>query len=253
MTLAALGIEAKTDGVEKSTDQLDRLAGAAGKAETATDKLAPASRRAGDGAKKLGDDAKTAEGSLGKMASGAGRVVGALAAMALAAVSVAGLFSLVRRGADDMDAVAKSARRVEGTVTGFRAMELAAGEAGVAVSTLADAVQSMDREISKGSVGAADALKALGLTAKSFVGLDVDAKLALVSDQIKKMGISSGQTSAALQGFGIRNKEMILAVQGGGDAFREARKDIEDYGLGISSIQTDVIEEANDRIGRLLY
>lgn len=265
MTLAALGIEAKTDGVDKATDQLDRLAGAAGGAEKATDRLrdssgrfvkagndaAGAAGKAAEGVKGLGGEARTTEGALAKMAGALGTTTGALARFIAGTVTFGAFALLVRKGADDMDAVAKSARRVEGTVTGFRAMELAAGEAGVAVSTLADAVQSMDREISKGSVGAADALKALGLTAKSFVGLDVDAKLALVSDQIKKMGLSSGQTSAALQGFGIRNKEMILAVQGGGDAFRDARKDIEDYGLGISSIQTDVIEEANDRIGRL--
>ena len=52
--LAALGIKATVDGVEKATDQLDRLAGAAGKAENATDKLAPSAKNAGDGVKGLG-------------------------------------------------------------------------------------------------------------------------------------------------------------------------------------------------------
>ena len=58
MTLAALGIEAKTDGVEKATDQLDRLAGAAGGAEKATDRLRDASGRF----VKSGNDAAGAAG-----------------------------------------------------------------------------------------------------------------------------------------------------------------------------------------------
>jgi hypothetical protein len=44
---------------------------------------------------------------------------------------------------------------------------------------------------------------------------------------------------------------MVLLLQGGGDAIRQARKDVEDYGLALSGPVVSSIEEANDRIGRL--
>ena len=251
MTLAALGIEAKTDGVEKSTDQLDRLAGAAGKAETATDKLAPSSRKAGESVKGLGGEARTAEGALAKMAGSLGSVIGKFAAMAAAAVSVGALFALARKGANDIDDAAKAARRLGASILGFRALELAAGEAGVSVSSLADAVQTMDRELARGSANAVSALSKIGLTVKDIVGLDADQKIALIGDKIKEFGLSSGQASAMLQDFGIRNKEFLLAVTDGGNALRAARADIDDYGLAISQVDSDRIETANDAIGRL--
>lgn len=155
------------------------------------------------------------------------------------------------KGAADIDKVAKSARRVNSSIGGFRALEMAAGEAGVDVATLADAVQTMDRELAKGSKNAAGSLGQIGLAAADLDGLEADQKLALISDRIKELGLSSGQASAVLQGLGIRNKEMLLAVMSGGDAFRNARADVEDYGLALSSVDSDRIEVANDAIGRL--
>jgi len=98
--LAALGIKATVDGVDKATDQLTRLTGAAGKAETATDKLAPSAKNAGDGVKRMGDDAKTAEGSLSRLSGGIGTVVGKLAAMASAALSVGAYIKLADSWSD---------------------------------------------------------------------------------------------------------------------------------------------------------
>ncbi|NEX45183.1 phage tail tape measure protein [Pseudotabrizicola algicola] len=178
------------------------------------------------------------------------KAVGAMMAAATAAFGAA-LSAAAIKGANDIDKVAKSARRVESSIGGFRALEMAAGEAGVGVETLADAVQTMDREIAKGSKGAVDSLRKIGLAASDLAGLDADQKLALIADGIKTMGLSSGEASAVLQGLGIRNKEMLLAVMQGGDAFRKARADVQDYGLALSSVQSDKIEAANDAIGRL--
>lgn len=178
------------------------------------------------------------------------KAVGAMMAAASLAFGTA-LSAAAIKGANDIDKVAKSARRVESSIGGFRALEMAAGEAGVGVDTLADSVQTMDREIAKGSKSAAASLRTIGLEAKDLAGLEADQKLALVADGIKKMGLSSGQASAVLQGLGIRNKEMLLAVMSGGDVFRNARSDVESYGLALSSVQSDKIEAANDAIGRL--
>lgn len=174
--------------------------------------------------------------------------------MAVAAVASAlgvALSGLAMRGAADIDKAAKAARRLGASVGGYRALELAAGEAGVSLSTLTDAVQTMDREVARGSKNAVGALGKLGLAVADLDGLDADQKLALISDRVAEMGLSTGEASALLQDLGIRNREMLLAVLAGGDAFRSARADIEDYGLALSQVDSEKIELANDRIGRL--
>lgn len=173
-------------------------------------------------------------------------VVASAAAAMGAALSAAAI-----KGAQDIDRAAKAARRIDSSIGGFRALELAAGEAGVSVSMLADSVQTMDREIAKGSKSAGEALKRLGLNAKSLQGLDADQKIAKIADAIQDMGLSTAQASVVLQQLGVRNREMVLAIMGGGGALRDARRDIESYGLAISKIDSDRIEKANDQIGRL--
>jgi len=174
-----------------------------------------------------------------------------LAVAGVAAAFGAAISTAALKGAADVDRAAKAARRLGSSIGGYRALEMAAGEAGVSVSTLADAVQTMDREVSRGSKSATAALDKLGISASVLAGMDADQKLALVSDRVKELGLSTGQASVLLQDLGIRNREMLLAVMAGGDAFRDARRDVEDYGLAIGRTDSEAIELANDRIGRL--
>lgn len=178
-------------------------------------------------------------------------MIRAFAAPLAAMATLAGAFKLIGDGTTEIDRVAKSARRLGTSISGFRAMELAAGEAGVSLSSLTDSVQTMDREIARGSTNAVAALTRLGLSARDLEGLDADQKLALIADRIKGLGLSTGETSALLQDLGVRNRETVLALLSGGDAFRSARSDIEDYGLAVSDVDASAIEAANDAIGRL--
>ena len=193
--------------------------------------------------------------------SGARRVQNPLNAMRNSFLAVAGaaialgtaISAAALKGAADLDKTAKAARRLGASVGGFRALELAAGEAGVSVETLADGMQTLDREVAKGGKAASEALGQLGLAAADLDNLDADEKLALIADRIKALGLTTGEASAVLQGFGIRNREMVLAVIGGGDALRKAREDLLDYGLAGERLDrmAPAIEAANDAIGRL--
>jgi tape measure domain-containing protein len=100
--LAALGLKADSSGVVKATGDLDKLAGAATRAEDAADGLAkgtdrlrdasgkfiPKAQQAGDAVKKVGDEARTTSGSLDRMASLAGAAAASLVAMAATALSI---------------------------------------------------------------------------------------------------------------------------------------------------------------------
>ena len=165
---------------------------------------------------------------------------GAIAAAALA-------------GARQIDEAAKSARRLDASIGAFRALELAAGEAGVSLSGLTNDIQTMNRELSTiGTSGNGQrALDALGLSIGDLEGLDADEKLAVIADQVKALGLSAGETTAVLRDLGVRNREMALLVLGGGDAIRAARTDVQEYGLAISAVDASRIEVANDQLGRL--
>ena len=190
---------------------------------------------------------------------GAKRVQQPLAAMRQQFLMVAGaaaglgtaLGGFALRAAQDIDKVAKSARRIDATVAGYRALEMAADDAGANISSLADDVQTMNREIAKNSKGAQEALKSLGITAAELGSLDADQKIALIADRVKALGLDSGQASVLLQKLGVRNREMALLVLGGGDALRQARIDVEEYGLALSDIDAAKIEAANDEIAGL--
>jgi len=174
-----------------------------------------------------------------------------LAVAGVAAAFGAAISSAAMAGARETDRVAKAARRLDASVTGYRAVELAAQEAGVGIAGLADAAQTMDREVARGSAGAQRSMSRLSLTAADLAGLDVDERLAMVADRVKDLGLSAGEATALLADLGVRNREMVLLLMQGGDAMRQARQDIREYGLGLSQIDARQIETANDQLGRL--
>lgn len=176
-----------------------------------------------------------------------------VAVTAAATAMGAGLSAAALAGARQIDEAAKAARRLDGTIGGFRALEISASEAGVSLSGLTNDIQTMNRELASiGTTGnGARALSSLGLQISDLENLDADEKLARIADRFEALGLSAGQTTAILRDLGVRNREMALLVLQGGEAIRTARKDVRDYGLEISSVDASSIERANDQIGRL--
>ncbi len=172
---------------------------------------------------------------------------------AIGAAAFAGIGAAAMKGASDIDASAKAARRLGSSIGGLEALKLAASEAGVPVSALPNELQNINRELANiGTSGNADrALERLGISAADLVKLDADEKIAVMADRVKALGMSSGQATALLRDLGVRSREMVLLFQGGGDAIRQARQDVEDYGLALGGSAVAAVEQANDRIGRL--
>jgi hypothetical protein len=178
-----------------------------------------------------------------------------LAVAAVAAAAGAAITAAALAGARDIDKAAKAARRLDASIGGFRALELAADEAGVNLSSLTNDIQTMNREIASiGTTGNGKrALDSLGLSIDDLAGKDADERLAIIADQVKALGLSSGQTTAILRDLGVRNREMVLLVAQGGDVIRKARQDMVDYGLAGQSVDdmAPAMERANDAMSRL--
>jgi len=178
----------------------------------------------------------------------------AVAAFGAAAVTaaVAATAALVRAGLQSADAQVKLARSLDGTITGLQALDRAANRAGVSSGELESALtrlnQNLGRAMSEGGP-AADALERLGLNARELAGMDVDERMAAIADQIKAMGLNSQETAAILRDLGIRQASVVNLMREGGDAIRESKDRLAEYGLTMNNIDARKIEAANDAMG----
>lgn len=161
--------------------------------------------------------------------------------------------SLVAGGLEAIDANSKLARNIDSTIDGLRALQLAAGYAGVSSEDLTKAVTRVNKVIGEsmaGSASATAALTNLGLTAKQLAGLDADQKMAAIADAVKDMGMSAEQTQAMLADFGIRGEQMVGVFRAGGDDIRAASQEVKDFGLSVSQVDGAKVEQANDAFER---
>jgi len=118
---------------------------------------------------------------------------------AAAAAGAAAVAALYVDAAKNIDAQAKLATALGGTIGGLRAMEMAAGDAGVTNEELSSILVKFNQKLGdaeRGTGSAYKALNALGLSAKDFSGLDIDKKMQVLADRVSSLGLSSSQTAA---------------------------------------------------------
>jgi hypothetical protein len=194
--------------------------------------------------------AKALMGSLSRIA----KVSGVAAGAAFAAAS-AGMVAMTRNGLEAVDAQAKMARSVDGSIDGLRALQIAGSDAGVSVGEMNSAVQMMGKRLAEaareGSGPAADALKSLGLDARALMEMDVDARFGAIADRINDMGMSAQDAAGLMREFGVRSNEVSLALLQGSGAIRSARDEVEKYGLSMSGPMAAGVEAANDALSRV--
>ncbi|MBY6141120.1 hypothetical protein KUV26_16915 [Leisingera daeponensis] len=194
--------------------------------------------------------AKALMGSLARAA----KVTGVAAGAAFAAAS-AGMVAMTKGGLEAVDAQAKMARSVDGTIDGLRALQIAGSDAGVAVSEMNGAVQMMGKRLAEaareGTGPAADALKMLGLDARELMEMDVDARFGAIADRINDMGLSAQDAAGVMREFGVRSNEVSLALLQGSGAIRAARGEVQKFGLSMSGEMAAGVEAANDAMSRI--
>ncbi len=201
-----------------------------------------------EGLKAAGKDAKKFAGHIGK---GIGAMAKMTAAAGLAGVALT--TALVVKGLAAVDVQAKLARTVGGTQRGLVGLERAAADAGVAQGAAGKDAQSLNRAlgdaISKGGK-ATGALKRLGLTAESLAAQDVDERFASIADAMVGADLGAAQMAGTLGELGIKSKEMVGLMQGGGDVIRATTIEMDKYGVTLSEIETAQIEALNDAMDR---
>lgn len=194
--------------------------------------------------------AKAMMGSLSRAA----KTAGVAAAASFTAASV-GMIAMTKGGLAAVDAQAKMARSVDGTIDGLRALQIAGSDAGVEVGTLNKSIQQMGKYLAEaardGTGPAVDALEALGLNAAELMAMDVDARMGAIADRVNEMGLSAQEAAGLMRDLGVRSNEVSLALLQGSGAIRAARAEVVKYGLSMSGEMAAGVEAANDALSRV--
>lgn len=205
--------------------------------------------KGGRRASKSMDDLGKKAGDLGlKMAK-----LGAAAAAAGAAIAI----GLVKNGLSAISAQADLAQSLDGSINSLRTLQLAAQNAGVAADAMSGNVLRMNRRLGEmattGAGPAAAWIDRLGLSARDLLSLPLDDRVSRISEEISKLSTSAEMASAAFAIFGDGGLKMVPMLQGGSDAIRAARQEVEDFGLSLSQVDASKVKAAGDAIQRMSH
>lgn len=197
----------------------------------------------------FGSDART---SLGRLSHDAGFLLGNVAKSfaAMGAAGVAGLTAITVAGANFVDNQSKLARHLIGTVDGVNALQYAADLSGVQIEALSEQVRKLNATLANPSDATKKALAELGLSAEQLLKMDVDQRVAVLSDKFKELGYSMAQIDATLKLIGVEGKDLGKLFLEGGEGIRAAREELEAWGFAISDIDAAKIEAANDSFSK---
>ncbi|MCH7872237.1 MAG: hypothetical protein IID33_11110 [Planctomycetes bacterium] len=208
--------------------------------------------RASTRAKKFGVDFA----KIGKVLA-KGLTVIAVAAAAMAAAVVAGLVAITKAGFTSIDALAKTAVKLNISTEALAGFRLSAKFAGVEVKVLEKALQQLN-------VGIADAARGMGEAMDALLDLGLDpTKLVLLKleDQFRAVVDAWGGVEArrkidiAFGLFGARGTALINILNEGKKGLEETADQAERFGRAISGTDAAGVERANDameRIGQIL-
>lgn len=182
-----------------------------------------------------------------KMAA-AGRKMTMRLTLPMAALSGVAL----RASLTTIDAQAKLAQSLGTTTESMQVMTRAAELAGVGMSGLEQLSKDLTRRLSQAAEGggpAADTLKRLGLNAQELMALPLDQRISQINAAIMEFVPAAERAAVAGKLFGEEGS--IAAMRLDPATIARAAAELERFGVTVTDIEADKIEEANDAISAL--
>lgn len=173
-----------------------------------------------------------------------GAAVAAAAAAAAAAITYMALKEM-----EAIDASKKLGESIGATVTGLRALNMAADLSGL--EGMESSITRLNQNLGafeQGTGRARESIERLNLDVAAMGDMDADQKVAYLADQIQRSGMSAQEASFHLKRLGFDQAEAAGVFLKGGDAFRQAREDVERFGLAVSQLDASKMEIINDNI-----
>ena len=158
-------------------------------------------------------------GGLKGLAGAAGGLSGALGSLVPLATG-AGLAAMAKGAIDAADNMNDLSQKTGVSVESLSKFQQAANASGTSIEGVGGAMIKLNKGLAAGTGPAADALKAIGVSATDASGKlkTTDAVMLEVADKFKAMPDGAGKTALALQLFGKAGADMIPLLNGGSKA-----------------------------------
>lgn len=202
--------------------------------------------------------AKQATTSMGRLQQRLKRIsrnmskIGKKMSTRLTAPIVAGVGLVLRSSLSTIDAQSKLAQSLGTSTRSMQVLARAADRAGLSTGEVGQITQQLTKRLSQAAAGggpAAKTLKRLGLSAKDLSKLDLDQKLLAINEAIAEQIPEAERAAVAATIFGDRAG--LLASRLDAATIRAAASEIERFGLAVTEVEADKIEEANDAISAI--
>lgn len=203
--------------------------------------------------------AKRAEASMGGLQrnlKAASRKLGSIGKKLTTGVTlpIVGLGgAMVRSSMSTIDAQSKMAQSLGTSTASMQVLARAADRAGVSAGEMEQIARQLTKRLSEvaatGKGPAAEALKRLNLRGEELAKMPLDQKIATINAAIKDLIPAAEQAAIATALFGSRAG--ISAGRLDAATIEAARLELERFGVTVTEIEADRIEEANDAISGL--
>jgi len=180
--------------------------------------------------------------------------VGANVSKALIGVTAAaaGFGYAVKGILDSAAALFDAADTIGISVQSLQVFQKAAGEVGVSAEELNSSLMKMNANIGealiKGSGGAADALKRMGISLDQINGMKPDAQFELIAKRLSEIPNQAERSALAMDLFGKQGAKVLKIAEG----LDEMRKKMEALGMLISPEQQASLDLAGDAVDGLI-
>lgn len=167
----------------------------------------------------------------------------------LTVAGAAGFALWVRRSGEALDATAKFADSLGFSIEKFQALTYAGDLAGVSTEQIETAMRTMTRAVddaSRGTGGAVDAFRRLGISARDLKRLSPDEQVKAIADALAKVPDAATKAALAMEVFGSRSLGVVNLFGGGRKTLDDAEKRLVSLGLTMGRLDVSKVEAAND-------
>lgn len=175
------------------------------------------------------------------------------AAAAVAFFSVRALGGLVKRELQAADATKKFADRIGISVKALSQFQHAAELSGVQTNALQLGLQRMTRRIAEAAQGmgeAKDAIRELGLDARTLAAGGPEAAFLQIADAIKNVESQSQRVRLAFKLFDSEGVAIVNTLKGGSAQLKAWAREADRLGISFNEIEAKQIEAANEALAR---
>lgn len=206
--------------------------------------------RTGKFRKGLGKAGSMVKNFASSMAGMAKKVLKFGAVMATAAV--VGIAFFTKKAFESIDATAKLAKQIGISIDGLRGLNRAAEITGASAEDVTKAVGVFGKTLGEAAVKGIglgkDALDALNLSAKDLIELPVDESIAIVADEMNKLGTQAEKAFVASKLFGRGGLALVNTLALGSKGLKEMADGAKILQGSLTAFDAAKVELANDAI-----